>query len=74
MEIYNIDPERKDPSPLFRALDYVVNAGLVFGGSDEDRLQSAIDETLYEIFDSGNYYGDFTQSDVKDYVKSHYIP
>jgi len=74
MEIYNIDPERKDPSPLFRALDYVVNAGLVFGDSDEDRLQSAIDETLYEIFDSGNYYGDFTQSEVKDYVKSHYIP
>lgn len=74
MNTYNIDPERRDPSPLWAALDYVVNAGLVDGDTPEERMRSAIVETEYEVLGSGTDYGSFTSEQIREYIAAHYTP
>jgi len=74
MYAYNIDPERRNPSPLWTALDYVVNAGLVEGDTPEERMQSAIVETQYEIVDNFSEHVEITPEQVSEYVKAHYSP
>jgi hypothetical protein len=76
MTVYNIDPERRNPYPLWTALDYVVNAGLVEGDTPDDRMQSAIIETWYEINqdDRAVGYEQTPISQVSEYVTAHYNP
>ena len=76
MDAYNIDPERRNPSPLWAALDYVVNAGLVEGDTPEERMHCAIEETWYEINQDDREvgYGKASIEQVTEYVKAHYNP